>query len=50
MKADLKTIAIHDETGRFVNDFKSDEEYKYLNLLKQHVNITKRCYKEILKK
>ena len=32
MKADLKTIAIHDETGKFVNDFKSDAEYKYLNL------------------
>ena len=31
MKADQKTIAIHDETGRFVNDFKSDEEYKYVN-------------------
>jgi ABC-2 type transport system permease protein len=38
MKADLKTIAIHDETGRFVNDFKSDEEYKYLNL--SAVNLT----------
>lgn len=32
MKADLKTIAIHDQTGRFVNQFKTDEEYKYLNL------------------
>ena len=31
MKADQKTIAIHDETGKFVNDFKSDEEYKYVN-------------------
>ena len=26
MKADLKTIAIHDETGKFVKEFKSDEE------------------------
>ncbi len=32
MKAELKTIAIHDETGKFVNEFKSDEEYKFLNL------------------
>lgn len=32
MKAEQKTIAIHDETGKFANDFKSDEEYKYLNL------------------
>ena len=32
MKADMKTIAIHDETGRFVNEFKSDKEYKYVNL------------------
>ena len=31
MKADLKTIAIHDETGKFVNEFKSNEEYKYIN-------------------
>lgn len=32
MKADLKTIAIHDETGRFVNEFKTDEEYRYVDL------------------
>ncbi|MBY0487185.1 MAG: ABC transporter permease, partial [Flavobacteriaceae bacterium] len=31
MKADLKTIAIHDETGMFVKEFKSDEEYKYVD-------------------
>jgi ABC-2 type transport system permease protein len=31
MKADLKTIAVHDESGRFVNEFKSDEEYKYID-------------------
>lgn len=34
MKADLKTIAIHDATNRFVNEFKTDEEYKYINLSK----------------
>ncbi len=32
MKAELKTIAIHDESGFFTNEFKSNEEYKYLNL------------------
>jgi ABC-2 type transport system permease protein len=32
MKAELKTIAIHDQTGRFVNEFKSDAEYKYVDL------------------
>lgn len=41
MKADLKTIAIHDETGRFVNDFKSDEEYKYLDLSNVDLKILK---------
>jgi ABC-2 type transport system permease protein len=39
MKSDLKTIAIHDETGRFVNEFKSDKEYKYLNLSKVAVKV-----------
>ncbi len=32
MKADLKTIAIHDESGMFSNEFKNDEEFKYVNL------------------
>ncbi len=32
MKSDLKTIAIHDETGRFAHEFKSDEEYRYVDL------------------
>ncbi|KAB1155031.1 ABC transporter permease [Flavobacterium luteum] len=32
MKADLKTIAIHDPTGKFVKEFKNDEEYRYLDL------------------
>ena len=41
MKADLKTIAIHDESGRFANDFKSDEEYKYLNLSNVDLKILK---------
>ena len=32
MKADVKTIAIHDESGVFVNEFKNTEEYNYLKL------------------
>ena len=36
MKADIKRIAIHDESGRFVNEFlaknKTSEEYNYLDL------------------
>ena len=32
MKADMKTIAIHDESGMFTNEFTNDEEYKYVNL------------------
>ena len=32
MKADVKTIVIHDGTGKFVHEFKNDEEYKYLDL------------------
>ena len=41
MKADLKTIAIHDETGRFVNEFKSTKEYKYVNLSSVDLKILK---------
>ena len=41
MKADLKTIAIHDETGRFVTEFKSDKEYKYVNLTSIDLKILK---------
>jgi len=41
MKADLKTIAVHDETGRFVNQFKSDEEYKYVDYSKVDLKILK---------
>lgn len=32
MKADVKVVAIHDETGLFVNEFKNSEEYKYIDL------------------
>ena len=32
LKADVKTIAIHDETGIFAKEFKNSEEYHYLDL------------------
>lgn len=41
MKADLKTIAVHDETGLFFNEFKSDEEYKYIDLSKVSMKVLK---------
>ncbi|MEN9929094.1 MAG: putative protein YhaP, partial [Bacteroidota bacterium] len=41
MKADLKTIAVHDESGLFFNEFKTDEEYKYLDLSKVPMSILK---------
>ena len=41
MKADLKTIAIHDETGKFVKEFKSDEEYKYVDFSSVDTKILK---------
>ncbi len=41
MKADLKTIAIHDETGHFVREFKSDKEYKYVDLSQVDLKVLK---------
>ena len=41
MKADLKTIAIHDETRRFAHEFKSDKEYKYVDLSQVDIKILK---------
>ena len=32
MKSDMKYVAIHDETGLFVNEFKNSDEYRYVNL------------------
>lgn len=34
IKADVKQIAIHDETGIFASEFKNSEEYHYLDLSK----------------
>jgi ABC-2 type transport system permease protein len=32
LKADVKQIAIHDETGIFMNEFKNSEEFYYMNM------------------
>lgn len=32
MKAELKTIAIHDKSGQYAREFKNDEEYKFVDL------------------
>ena len=40
-KAELKTIAIHDETGRFAKEFKSDEEYHYLDVSQLPISVLK---------
>ena len=41
MKADQKTIIIHDESGFLVNEFKTDAEYKYVNLSQTNIKILK---------
>jgi len=41
LKADLKHIAVYDETGIFVSEFKNSEEYKYINLSNSNVNSIK---------
>jgi ABC-2 type transport system permease protein len=32
MKSDLKTIAIHDESGSFIDEFQSTDEFKYIDV------------------
>lgn len=41
MKADKKTIAIHDESGMFTKEFNSDAEYNYLDLSNVAITILK---------
>ncbi len=41
MKADTKLVAIHDETGLFVNEFKDFNEYKFIDLSATAVNTIK---------
>jgi ABC-2 type transport system permease protein len=45
MKASLKTIAIHDETGLFINEFKNNELYRYVD----HSNIPLEVTKDSVK-
>ncbi|HEX8268779.1 MAG TPA: ABC transporter permease [Flavobacterium sp.] len=39
MKADVKKIAVHDESGLFVNEFKSNDEFQFLNLSNVDVKV-----------
>lgn len=41
MKADQKTIAIHDESGMFVREFKSDDEFKYVDFTSVDIQVLK---------
>lgn len=41
MKSDLKTIAIHDESGIFAKEFKSDVEYKYVDVSALPIKVLK---------
>ena len=41
MKKDKKNIAIHDESGLFVNEFKSTDEYRYIDLTPIDLKILK---------
>ena len=41
MKAELKTIAIHDETGRFAKEFRNDEEYHYMDVSQLPISVLK---------
>ena len=41
IKADVKRIAIHDETGIFASQFKNSDEYQYLNLSSIDMKILK---------
>ena len=41
MKSDVKSIAIHDESGLFLKDFKNSEEYNYLDRSKESLSSLK---------
>ena len=41
MKSDKKIIAVHDETGLFVGEFKNSDEYKYLDLSNVAIQVIK---------
>ncbi|WP_296147633.1 ABC transporter permease [uncultured Flavobacterium sp.] len=41
MKSDIKKIAVHDESGLFLQDFKNSEEYNYLDRSKESLSSLK---------
>ena len=41
MKSDVKVIAIHDESGLFLNDFKNSEDYNYIDRSKESLTSLK---------
>lgn len=41
IKSDLKTIAVHDESGLFYKEFKSDEEFKYIDASSVSIKVLK---------
>lgn len=41
MKAEKKTIAVHDESGLFFNEFKNNDEYHYLDASKIDLSVLK---------
>lgn len=41
MKSDKKIIAVHDETGLFVGEFKNSDEYNYLDLSNVSIEVIK---------
>jgi len=41
LKGDQKIIAIHDQTGLFAKEFKTDRQYKFLDLSSTDVNVLK---------
>ena len=41
MKSDQKTIAIHDKSGLFASEFKTDEETKYIDLTSINLQVLK---------
>ena len=46
MKADVKQMAIHDESGLFVEQFESNEEYQYTNVSSVDVSLIKQNVEE----
>jgi ABC-2 type transport system permease protein len=41
IKGDQKSIAIHDETGLFATDFKTDDQYRYINMSTANLEVLK---------